>query len=101
MTAPLVELAPSVAMQAARRMFARHVLRLAPGTGRCRLCGGAWYARGDGRRVDGCAARQLAAATLATIGQAATLATIGQLDADGHPPTRPPVLLLPTGRDQA
>ena len=92
MTAPLVELAPSVAVQAARRMFTRHVLRLAPGRCRCRLCGGAWYARGDGRRVDGCAALQLAAATLATV---------GQLGADGRP-TPPPVLLfVPTGRDQA
>lgn len=92
MTAPLVEFAPSVAMQAARRMFARHALRLASDTARCGLCGGAWYARGDGRRVDGCAARQLAAATLATV---------GQLGADGRP--TPPLVLLfvPTGRDQA
>jgi len=50
---------------AARRVFIRHRRRAYPDTGRCTFCGGAWGSRGaEGRRVDGCAARQYAAEVL-------------------------------------
>jgi len=51
---------------AALRMFARHQRYSDTGsTSRCGFCRGPWHTAGtDGRLVDGCAARQLAAAAL-------------------------------------
>lgn len=57
---------------AALRLFTRHQRRLGAGPPRCGFCRGAWHPRGArARLVDGCAARQLAAAALARLFAAA------------------------------
>jgi hypothetical protein len=57
------------AIAAARRILAKHVRRTYPDTGCCAFCGGTWLPAGpEGRRVNGCAARQLAASFIAEVG---------------------------------